>query len=243
MSLSFEIGDEYSPKGHAVIYYTAGLKYYMAYIVIIPIAFDFTKFMPPVISSQINAEDMAGFSAFALPPVPEEISDGYEFIKNIAVTRSDDLIYGGGINESNLIETAQSVNSQVESYSNLYKTSQESNSTYISETSEDLDVHNVMLSLLSEKDRLGEISKLIGKLQFAVEGNDIDQVKETEFEINNISSYFTEEYKIGVILQLVKNYSLNSSKVIQLYIERCYKLADNDLDGVKILDQAIEQYP
>ena len=53
MSLSFEIGDEYSPRGHAIIYYTSGSKYFMAYIVIIPISFDFTKFMPPVISSQI----------------------------------------------------------------------------------------------------------------------------------------------------------------------------------------------
>ena len=146
MSLSFEIGDEYSPRGHAIIYYTSGVKYFMAYIVIIPISFDFTKFMPPVISSQINTEDMAGFSAFALPPVPEEIPDGYDFIKELAVSRSDDLIYGGAFNESNLIESAQSVNNQVENYSELYKKSQNSNSTSIPESSEDLNVQNVMLS-------------------------------------------------------------------------------------------------
>ena len=239
MSLSFEIGDEYSPRGHAIIYYTSGSKYFMAYIVIIPISFDFTKFMPPVISSQINAEEMAGFSAFALPPVPEEIPDGYDFIRSLAVSRSDDLIYGGTFNESNLIESAQSVNNQVENYSELYKKSQSSYHQSIPESSEDLNVQNVMLSLMSEKDKLGEISKLIGKLQFAVEGKDTDQVQETESEINNISSYFPEEYKIGAILHLVKNNSLNSSKLIQLYIERCYKLADNDVDGVFLLDQAI----
>ena len=241
MSLSFEIGDEYSPRGHAIIYYTSGVKYFMAYIVINPISFDFTKFMPPVISSQINTEDMAGFSAFALPPVPEEIPDGYDFIKELAVSRSDDLIYGGAFNESNLIESAQSVNNQVENYSELYKKSQNSNSTSIPESSEDLNVQNVMLSLMSEKDKLSEISKLIGKLQFAVEGKESDQIQETEFEIQNISSYFPEEYKIGSILHLVKNNSLNSSKLIQLYIERCYKLADNDVDGVLLLDKAIDE--
>ena len=241
MSLSFEIGDEYSPRGHAIIYYTSGVKYFMAYIVIIPISFDFTKFMPPVISSQINTEDMAGFSAFALPPVPEEIPDGYDFIKELAVSRSDDLIYGGAFNESNLIESAQSVNNQVENYSELYKKSQNSNSTSIPESSEDLNVQNVMLSLMSEKDKLSEISKLIGKLQFAVEGKESDQIQETEFEIQNISSYFPEEYKIGSILHLVKNNSLNSSKLIQLYIERCYKLADNDVDGILLLDKAIDE--
>jgi len=94
---------------------------------------------------------------------------------------------------------------------------------------------------MSEKDKLGEISKLIGKLQFAIEGKDVDQVQETEVEINNISSYFPENYKIGAILQLIKNSSLNSSKLIQLYIERCYKLADNDVDGVFLLDQAIDE--
>ncbi|MBS96194.1 MAG: hypothetical protein FI695_00765 [SAR202 cluster bacterium] len=241
MSLSFEIGDEYSPRGHAIIYYTSGSKYFMAYIVIIPISFDFTKFMPPVISSQINAEDMAGFSAFALPPVPEEIPDGYDFIKDLATSRNDDLIYGGTFNESNLIESAQSVNNQVENYSELYKNSQNSNHKPISESSDDLNVQNVMLSLMSEKDKLGEISKLIGKLQFAVEGKDLDQVQETEVEIKNISSFFTEEYKIGAILQLVKNNSLNSNKLIQLYIERCYKLADNDADAVSLLDREIDE--
>ena len=94
---------------------------------------------------------------------------------------------------------------------------------------------------MSEKDKLSEISKLIGKLQFAVEGKDSDQIQETEFEIQNISSYFPEEYKIGSILHLVKNNSLNSSKLIQLYIERCYKLADNDVDGVLLLDKAIDE--
>lgn len=241
MSLSFEIGDEYSPRGHAIIYYTSGIKYFMAYIVIIPISFDFSKFMPPVISAQINIEDMAGFSAFALPPVPEEIPDGYDFIKDLAIIRSDDLIYGGTFNESDFIESAQSVNNQVERYSELYKNSQTSHHTSIAETSEDFNVQNVMLSLMSEKDKLGEISKLIGKLQFAIEGKDLDQVQEAEVEINNISSYFPENYKIGAILQLIKDSSLNSGKLIQLYIERCYKLADNDVDGVFLLDQAIDE--
>ena len=126
-------------------------------------------------------------------------------------------------------------------YSELYKKSQSSYHQSIPESSEDLNVQNVMLSLMSEKDKLGEISKLIGKLQFAVEGKDTDQVQETESEINNISSYFPEEYKIGAILHLVKNNSLNSSKLIQLYIERCYKLADNDVDGVFLLDKAIDE--
>ena len=130
---------------------------------------------------------------------------------------------------------------KVENYSELYKKSQNSNSTSIPESSEDLNVQNVMLSLMSEKDKLSEISKLIGKLQFAVEGKDSDQIQETEFEIQNISSYFPEEYKIGSILHLVKNNSLNSSKLIQLYIERCYKLADNDVDGILLLDKAIDE--
>ena len=107
------------------------------------------EIIPPVISSQINAEEMAGFSAFALPPVPEEIPDGYDFIRSLAVSRSDDLIYGGTFNESNLIESAQSVNNQVENYSELYKKSQSSYHQSIPESSEDLNVQNVMLSLMS----------------------------------------------------------------------------------------------
>ena len=65
---------------------------------------------------------------------------------------------------------------------------------------------------------------------------------ESEVDLSRLSlEEYAENYKIGAILQLIKDSSLNSGKLIQLYIERCYKLADNDVDGVFLLDQAIDE--
>ena len=48
---------------------------------------------------------------------------------------------------------------------------------------EGLGINDVLYELMSDSDKLGELSKLIGRLRFAVDGSDDNLTEETESEI------------------------------------------------------------
>ena len=89
-------------------------------------------------------------------------------------------------------------------------------------------VNEVLFELMSERDRLGELARLTGRLRFAVEGNDARQVQEAEEEVRVLSRYLPERYGIDGLLRAAKDPSRSGGDLAQLYLERCYKLADED---------------
>ena len=69
-------------------------------------------------------------------------------------------------------------------------------------------VNEVLFSLMSERDRLAELSKLVGKLRFAIEGNDRQNSAEIEDEIKVLSRYMQEQFYIPSLLQAVMDSSV-----------------------------------
>ena len=59
------------------------------YVVILPLAVDFAKYIPPVLASQVKDTSLEEFSAFAIPPVPE-VMQSYEFLEELARLRGDE---------------------------------------------------------------------------------------------------------------------------------------------------------
>ena len=57
------------------------------------------------------------------------------------------------------------------------------------ESDESLNVNEVLFSFMSENDKLGELSKLLGRLRFAVDGSDRDSAEEVSSEITVISRH------------------------------------------------------
>ena len=53
---------------------------------------------------------------------------------------------------------------------------------------------------MSEKQRLGELAKLVGKLRYAVDGGDGRQVQETVQEMEALDRYVPEKYRLGDII-------------------------------------------
>ena len=109
MDLSFDQGNQTEPKGHAILYYRAGSEILATYVIVLPLTVDFAKYIPPVMASQVKAQGMEEFSAFAIPPVPEEVQ-GYESLENLARLRGDDLVFGGEVRDNDFLEAAQRVN-------------------------------------------------------------------------------------------------------------------------------------
>tara|TARA_B100001123_G_C15334320_1_gene1032272 strand:+ start:1512 stop:2279 length:768 start_codon:yes stop_codon:yes gene_type:complete len=246
MDLTFEKGNKDQPKGHAILYYLAGDKILATYLAVLPLKLDLSKYVPPFLASQMKSSGIDEFSSFAIPPVPEEI-EHFEYLERLADFRGDDLIYAGTVREDDPLEAANQVNDAVQTYASIYQNAvheispSHSSDSSPMDSSSDLDVGEVMLSLMSERDKLGELAKLLSKLQFAVEGTDDRLIQESKDEITLLAKHLPEKYHISQIVDAVSQPSPKSSQLAQFYLERCYKIVDENLDDLGELEKMIEE--
>ena len=127
MDIQFEIGDPQRPRGHAIIYFRVDTEpgvVYGTYIVTLPITADLTKYVPPFLAAHLGSGDsgpLANFSAFAMPPMPEEVAGGHDRIVRLANMRGDDLVYGGSMFSYELPRMMESVAEAVQEYADAWK--------------------------------------------------------------------------------------------------------------------------
>ena len=192
MSLTFERGNPQEPRGHALVYFRAGSERVLAlYVIVLPVSMGISKYIPPLLAPQFGGVSPQEMSAVALPPVPEEVGS-YEELVKLAEMREDDLILGGTVLPSaeptSLMEAA---NGAVQEYAQLWtdyleRTPIAAGKGGVGEEGV-VGVSEVLYSLMGERDKLAEMSKLVSKLRFAVEGHDSAAAKETEEEIQILS--------------------------------------------------------
>ncbi len=240
MSLTFERGNPDQPRGHSILYYRSSGQILATYVIVLPLAVDFGKYVPPIMASQVKASGLEEFSAFAIPPIPEEFQS-YEQLEELASRRGDDMIFDGEVPTDDFMEAAQRVNDAVQEYARLYQQAGGQAGGPIPIDASELSVDEVMFSLMSDKDRLGEMGKLVGKLQFALGGADTRLASETEQEMRALGRFLPENYQIDRIIQIASQPGENGSQLLQLYLERCYKLADEDYLGLQKVDETIRE--
>ncbi len=240
MDLIFEQGDQSQPRGHAILYYRSGGHVWAAYMVVLPLKVDFTKYIPPVLASQVKLQGLEEFSAFAIPPVPEE-AKSLDYLKELAQLRRDDLVYGGEADPDDFLDMAQRVSYAVQSYTKLY---QEVSQRQPAEDAGEKElpgatVNEVLLSFMGEKEKLAELAKLVGKLQFAMDSEDKRLISETEEEMRTLAGFLPENYRVSRLIETARQSADYGPKLAQLYLERCYKLANEDYAALRSVDEAI----
>ena len=168
---------------------------------------------------------------------------GQSQLDSLAAARGDDLLFGGDIATEQVQEMLLRVNDVVQQYAERYQ-------NYIGEAAQPEEiatpealgghsVNEVLFELMSERDRLGELAKLTGRLRFAVEGNDTRQVQEVEDEVRVLSRYMPSRYQIDALLRTAKDPSRSGGDLAQLYLERCYRLADEDYPRLQEIEERI----
>ncbi len=247
MALNYEKGTSSTPKGHAIIYFSESLdpgKLYGTYMVVLPISVDMMKYMPPFLAPHAENLSTHELSAFAFPPIPETVDD-YQTLVSLAELRDDDLINGGEIAMANPESVMTQVNTVVQQYAESYAlitvNNKTENPTPLRESSSELGINDVLYELMGDKDRLVELAKLIGKLRFAVEGSDQNQVNEVETELNSLAKNLPDRYNIPNIIDATKIQTKSGGELAQLYLERCYLLADENYSSIKAIDDRIEE--
>jgi len=251
MDISFERGDPQRPKGHALIYFrvdTEPDKIYASYIVTLPINTDFTKYIPPFLAAHVGDLPLNDFSAFAMPPVPEVV-DSYEEVQRLSQMRDDDLVYGTSTFSFDLPRMMELVSEAVQAYSQLcseyYSQASPQSIDVPADPIQETDgtsyqVNEVLFSMMSEGDKLAELSNLLGKLKFGQEGNDSTMVNEVSEEINALNKYLPSGFQVPSLLLAALDATQRGAKLAQLYLDRCYRLSEGDSSNAEALEAEIQ---
>ena len=93
--------------------------------------------------------------------------------------------------------------------------------------------------MLSEPDLLSELTTLIGRFRYAVEGNDKLTIDETSKKISSIGKYLPENRKIDLLLSSAQKIDESGGVLAQLYLERAYSLYKEDYKKVKLIEDKI----
>lgn len=256
MDLYFDRGQHDSPAGHALLYFkvdTEPDKVYASYVVTLPIKADLTKYVPPFLASHLGGLPLNDLSAFAMPPVPEPV-DGYERLELLSRQRGDDLVYGGSVFSFDLPRLMEAVSDAVSSYAELYAASgkaaapagelaEAAAEDAAAAPEETLDasfnVNEVLFSFMSEGDKLSELSRLLGQLRFAVEGDDRAAAAEAGEEIQALARHLPEDFQVANLLAAARDTSERSSELAKLYLDRCFRLSVGDTAQAAELERQI----
>ena len=167
------------------------------YLVVLPITVDVSKYVPPFLMNQIGEFGPKDLSAFAFPPFPEQIRD-YDYLTELANIRDDDIVFGGSIDPSDVVSAMTVVNDVVENYTQAYSDLApvaQPAEALPSHEAEGLSINEVMYGLMSDGDKLGELTKLVGRLRFAVEGGEEAMAREAESDIIVLSKLLPENHQ------------------------------------------------
>jgi len=243
MNLDYRRGRPETPAGHALVYFTGSADEVLAtYVVVLPIALQLAKYVPPMLAAQLPLAEAQGVSAVPLPPLPEPV-ESYPYLVHLADLRHDDLIHGGEINSGDLPRAMALVGEIAQSYASAYDSYLHAST--VEATPEDAEtdttVSDVIYGLMSEQQKLAELAKLAGQLRYAVDGGDRRQVEETVAEVRRLERHVPASYDLTAFLDAARRPGPVGQRLSTLYLDRCYKLAAEDYGSLQTIDQEIRR--
>ena len=250
MDLIFDRGAADRPKGHALVYFTTSSdpdEVWATYLIVLPIKVDVAKYVPPFLMNQMGELGPKDLSAFAFPPSPEQIPSR-RHLDELADVRDDDIIYGGSISASDVSSAMFTVNELLQSYAQLYSetaagsiTASGPDSEHMGEGPGEMGINEVMYGLMSEGDRLAELTKLIGQLRYAVEGKEAGLIKDTEDDIDLLARHLSDDMQVSKIVGAVKAADDRGASLAELYLKRSFHLIHEAFAKVGEVDRQIEK--
>jgi hypothetical protein len=87
---------------------------------------------------------------------------------------------------------------------------------------------------------LAELSRLLGKLRFAQEGQDLPMLSEVTQEIKALARHLPEEFRVSNLLAAAQDASRRGARLAQLYLDRCFRLSAGDTGRAEALEKEIQ---
>ncbi len=241
MELNFEKGTKDGPVGHALIYFTHindNSRVSASYVVLLPLKVDISKYIPPFLSGQIETLGKNDMSHFAFPPTPEPV-ESLDALRKIADIRKDDLINGGNHNLDEVTSMLSLIAEFAEEYVKI-NPEPTLDAPVVTENTDDVD--DVVYSMMSEGDLLSELTMVIGKMRYAVEGDDLPTIEESARKIVSMGKQLPPNRNINSLAIFAKGNGNVNGKLAQLFLDRAYALFKEDYKKVKLIEDEIELY-
>ena len=251
--LTFRAGDADRPRGHALVFFRDGDapdEVWATYLVVAPIKMDLGKYIPAAFASQLSGQlAAAGPSAYPLPPVPEKFEGGLAGLEHLARLRSDDLIDGGTLRMSDPLYALQPVTDIGAQYAERcaaflaaepLASGEASGEMRTSTGGASVDVDDLLLQVMPDREKIGRIARLAGTLRYALDGGDDRLADETLGEMERVARHLTDKYRPTELIAAARARGERSARLAELYIERCFRLVDEDYAALGDLDSRIE---
>ena len=249
--LTFRAGDATRPRGHALLFFRDADdpdQVWATYLVVAPIQMDLGKYVPAAFAPQLAGQlNMSGPAAYPLPPMPEKVEGGLAWLERVAAIRGDDLLDGGTLRVSEPWQSLHPVSDIGTQYAEAcasFFASQPDTAPSAEAVPSSLgspDVDELLLQVMPDRDKVGRLARLTGTLRYAVEGGDQRQVEETVGEMDRVARHLGEKYRLPELIQAARSNDPRGGQLAQLYVERCYKLADEDYSALADLDRRIDE--
>ena len=247
MEITFDRGNREQPKGHALLYFRGASdpeEIWATYLVILPITVDISKYVPPFLMNQVGEIGPKDLSAFAFPPAPEKLQS-YSYLEELAETRDDDILFAGTINPLDVPSALMSVNDAVQQYAESYSelaSALHPPESQPDEVSSGLGVNEILYGLMSDSDKLGELTKLVGKVRYAVEGHEENLIKETEADISFLAKHLPENHHIDKLVEAAKAGGNRGAELAELYLQRCFHLVQEEYVKLGRIEEEIQAF-
>ncbi|HEV2238336.1 MAG TPA: hypothetical protein VGR57_16865 [Ktedonobacterales bacterium] len=253
MQLHFDRGDPQAPRGHAILYARSGGAdgpLLATYCVVLPIAFSIGKYLPPMLSGQMPPEALGGGAAMSVVPIPPMLEDapGLATLQQLAERRDDDLCDMGTIflNDDGqrlnfAAEAAAEYGQLMERYTRTWPAVAAEAPASAAGPTEELDVDAVLAEVLSDRDRLAELARSVGTLRYAMDGHDQALIAQTERKMRHMAAGLSEKYRADQLIAAALSPEPSGAQLAQLYLQRAYKLADEDYAAIPPLEREIRE--
>ena len=226
----------------------------VTYVVILPVPLDLSKYMPPFLATQVAEMTSDTISSFAFPPAPEPMGD-YEEMMRLAELRDDDVIYAGTHSFSDAFGIMEKVSEATSRYSDVYAYAHHDGAVPVAigdddgeedadsngDDYDDLAVDDLIYGSMAEADLLSELTSLLGRMKYAVDGGDADTAEESRSKIRAIGRYLPDNRRVSDLIAAASETNENSSRLAQLYLDRAYCLYREDYLRLKKIDEDIAQ--
>jgi hypothetical protein len=245
--LTFRAGDPDRPRGHALLFFRDGEDpnvFWATYLVVAPIQMDLGKYIPAAFAPQLAGQlTGAGPAAYPLPPMPEKIEGGLEWLERLASLRGDDLLDGGALRMGEpwqALHPVTDIGAQYAERCTAFVGSAPELVPQSEAATSGTDVDDLLLQVMPDREKVGRLARLAGTLQYAVQGSDQRLLDETVDEMSRVAKHLGEKYRLGELIAVAKSGDARSGELAQLYVERCYRLVDEDYAAMAELDRKIE---
>lgn len=249
--LTFRAGDPNRPRGHALVFFRDGEspdQVWATYLVVTPIKMDLGKYIPAAFASQLAGQlSGAAPSAYPLPPVPEKFEGGLPGLDHLAELRSDDLIDGGTLRMSDPLYALQPVTDigaqYAERCTSFFASEPIAASSDVAAgpSGSGVDVDDLLLQVMPDREKIGRLARLAGTLRYAIEGGDTRLIDETVGDMQRVTRHLTDKYRPGELIAAARAPGPKAAQLAELYLERCYRLVEEDYAALADLDSRIEQ--